>query len=405
MFQKFYASIFLFFISTSITAQNISFTDAQFEAKLLEASPLNNIALDENNNSIQIDSNNDGIIQESEALQVIKLNIFNSEITSLDGIEFFLNMTELICSMNNLESLVLPELPNLTFLECRLNQLEVLDLSLTENVMSLFADMNNLHTIVFHPNSQLFYVDLGYNNFVELDVSGLSQLTNLLINNNSLELLNVTGLINLNGLNCRDNNLTELNLSGLSGLAGVFCQNNLLTSLELNGLNNLVGLECQYNQLVQMDVSDSPLLEYAFFENNNLVELNLKNGANESASFSGNPNLSYICCDEAEIESIELLLIDWEIPNCTVDSNCTLNTSDFVFNNRFIISPNPVENAFSIYSDQTVLSVSLYDLNGRLIETYPSKQSNSYELNVESGIYIVKVETTDAIEMQKFLKK
>ncbi|RAR46953.1 T9SS type A sorting domain-containing protein [Flavobacterium lacus] len=405
MIQKKYAILFLSFISITTTAQDISFTDTQFEAKLLEASPLNTIALDENNNSIQIDSNNDGIIQVNEALQVIKLNVFNSDISSLDGIEFFTNMIDLICAMNNLESVVLPELPNLNHLQCQLNQLEVLDLSLTENLLSLDAEMNNLHTITFHPNSQLYSINLRYNNFVAFDSSGLSQLAILIVNHNSLEQLNVSESINLINLLCEHNNLTSLNLAGCPNLAGIICNNNQLTNLEINELPNLLALECQNNQLVQVDVSDSPLLEYVYLENNNLVELNLKNGANESASFSGNPNLSYICCDEAEIESIELLLIDWEIPNCTVDSNCTLNTSDFVLNNRFVISPNPVENAFSIYTDKTVLSVSLYDLNGRLIETYPSKQSNSYELNVDSGIYLVKVITTDSIVTQKILKE
>ncbi len=271
--------------------------------------------------------------------------------------------------------------------------------------MLLEAEMNNLHAITFHPNSQLYSINLRYNNFVAFDSSGLSQLAVLFINQNSLEQLNVSESSNLISLQCQYNNLTALNLSGLPNLAGIMCNNNQLTNLELNELQNLIALECQNNQLVQVDVSDSPLLEYFNFDNNNLVELNLKNGANESASFSGNPNLSYICCDEAEIESIELLIIDWEIPNCTVDSNCTLDTSDFVLNNSFVISPNPVENAFSIYTDKTVLSVSLYDLNGRLIETYPSEQNNFYELNVESGIYLVKVTTTDAIVTQKILKE
>lgn len=405
MTRNFYSFIFLFFISTSFTAQNISFTDPQFEAKLLEASPLNDIALDENNNPITIDINNDGIIQVSEALQVIKLDVHNSEISSLDGIEFFTNMIDLICAYNNLESLVLPELPNLNHLQCHLNQMEVLDVSLTENLQSLNAEMNNLHTITFHPNSQLYLINLRFNNLVAFDSSGLSQLGILIINHNSLEQIDVSESTNLINLICQYNNITTLNLSGFPNLTAIICNNNQLTNLEINELPNLIALECQNNQLVHMDVSDSPLLEYFNFDNNNLVELNLKNGANESASFSGNPNLSYICCDEAEIESIELLIIDWEIPNCTVDSNCTLNTSDFVLKDRFIISPNPVENAFSIYTDKSVLSVSLYDLNGRLIETYPSKQSNSYEMNIESGIYLVKVITTDSIVTQKIWKE
>jgi hypothetical protein len=405
MIQKKYAILFLSFISITTTAQDISFTDPQFEAKLFEASPLNDIALDENNNPITIDSNNDGIIQVSEALQVIKLNVFNSEISSLDGIEHFTNMIDLICAMNNLESLVLPELPNLNHLQCQLNQLEVLDASLTENLMSLNAEMNNLHTITFHPNSQLYTINLRFNNLVAFDSSGLSQLAILIINDNSLEQLNISQSPNLINLICQYNNITNLNLVGFPNLAGIICNNNQLTNLEINELPNLLALECQNNQLVQVDVSDSPLLEYAFFENNNLVELNLKNGGNEAASFSGNPDLSYICCDEAEIEAIELLIIDWEIPNCTVDSNCTLNTSDFVLNNSFIISPNPVENVFFINTGQTVLSVSLYDLNGRLIESYAYNQNNFYPINLSSGIYLVKITTNDSYLMQKILKK
>lgn len=113
----------IFIVCTQIvSAQIVQIPDLVFKNKLLEANSTNTIAKNLDNNFFQIDSNNDGEIQESEAAEVLYLNLdFVSDpgtLSSLDGIESF----------TNLETLITYELAIEDF-NYALNSLLVLDLS------------------------------------------------------------------------------------------------------------------------------------------------------------------------------------------------------------------------------------------------------------------------------------
>ncbi len=58
--------LLLLLASFSVEAQIVNIPDANFKAKLLEASPSNTIAQNASNQNIKIDVNDDGEIQESE---------------------------------------------------------------------------------------------------------------------------------------------------------------------------------------------------------------------------------------------------------------------------------------------------------------------------------------------------
>ena len=79
--HKFIQTICLFVLLTfalNTQAQIINIPDANFKAKLLEASTINLIAFDSSNNPIKIDTNNDGDIQIVEANKVHQLAVDNS---------------------------------------------------------------------------------------------------------------------------------------------------------------------------------------------------------------------------------------------------------------------------------------------------------------------------------------
>ena len=96
-FLKTICLLALLVFAVNTQAQIINFPDANFKAKLLQASTANNIALNINGIKIKIDTNNDGEIQQSEALVVYTLNVPSSNISSLSGIEFFKNIRYLSC--------------------------------------------------------------------------------------------------------------------------------------------------------------------------------------------------------------------------------------------------------------------------------------------------------------------
>jgi len=114
--KKICCLLFLFCMAGILRAQAIFIPDVNFKNKLLEASPSNQIAQDENGNPMAIDTNQDGEIQESEALAVYQLYVGGAGIEDLTGIEFFTNLTNMGCANNNLTEIDFSSNPNLEFI-------------------------------------------------------------------------------------------------------------------------------------------------------------------------------------------------------------------------------------------------------------------------------------------------
>jgi uncharacterized repeat protein (TIGR01451 family) len=125
-------------------AQIVNIPDANFKKKLLEANSTNSIAKNLQGNYFKIDANGDGEIQLSEAQNVSYLGVYSSSISSLVGIEAFINITNLYCSNNQLTSLDLSKLTNLTLLDCSNNKLTTLDISAAKKLQFLYCANNQL---------------------------------------------------------------------------------------------------------------------------------------------------------------------------------------------------------------------------------------------------------------------
>lgn len=183
----------LFFVfSIASYSQIITFSDPVFKAKLVSSTTSNNIAGNINGNSIKIDSNNDGQIQVAEALNVVYLNINSSNISSINGIEFFTNIKYLYCINNSLTNLPISNLTQLRLLNCRSNQLTSL------------AAIQNL--------TQLTQIDFSYNQITSVALQNLALLNYVIADNNLLTELDICGT-SVYRLFCLSNpNLTTLNL-------------------------------------------------------------------------------------------------------------------------------------------------------------------------------------------------
>lgn len=130
--RKFYFLVFGILFLNVVNAQVIEFTDLNFKTKVLSSSAANAIARDITGSFMQIDVNNDGEIQESEALLVRELLVNNAEINDMTGIQYFKNLWLLSCANNQIQSLDLSGIPNLNHLMCQNNNLTTLDLSGTK---------------------------------------------------------------------------------------------------------------------------------------------------------------------------------------------------------------------------------------------------------------------------------
>lgn len=342
----------LFLIGGMASAQVVSIPDANFKSRLisLSATPTasDSYAKDSDGQFITVDANNDGQIDQAEALQVYELKVNYSSIASLVGIEYFTNLTMLECSGNQLTSLDVTALSNIQVLNCRVNHLTTLNVSGLSNLNSIRFEFNPLTS--FAPvglssltylhgrmcdlvslNLSLFpalsFLEVNDNNLTSLDVSVIPNLKMLYCHNNQISDLNISG-VSLTNLDCSNNplpgidvsgltaltylgvnntNATNLNLSGCTALSVLRCSNNPLPSINTEDLTGLLEIHCNNTLITELDLTHSPGLEWFVAGGNPLLRsINIHNGSLIEHPFEcyleNNPELLMICLDEGEEE-------------------------------------------------------------------------------------------------------
>ena len=155
----------------------------------------------------------DDKLSKAERDAVTKINIDNKNCTDLTGIAYFANLTTLSCQHNGLKELNLEDNENLTELIC------------------------------------------SYNQLTTLDVSKNAKLRILKCYNNGMEKLNLGDITHLTLLNCDDNNLTELDVSKNPYLEKLECRENKLRRVVIGNKYRLTGLYLRGNQLTSLDLS------------------------------------------------------------------------------------------------------------------------------------------------------
>ena len=149
-------------------SMKVAFADANFKAYCVE----------------NFDTDGDGEISYTEAKEVTDINVNTENITSLEGIEHFDNLTALICSgssgtFGQLTELDLSHNLALASLNCRNNQLTSLDLSNIASLNYLNCGDNQLSSLDVSHNTALTSLRCAYNQLTSLDVSQNSVLIDL----------------------------------------------------------------------------------------------------------------------------------------------------------------------------------------------------------------------------------
>jgi len=390
-------------------AQIVNIPNANFKAKLIAANASNTTAKDLSGNYFKIDTNNDGEIQLTEALQVSSIDVFNSNITSIQGITSF---------------------SNLQFLNCAWNSILSIDLNGLTNLQTLWAWKCYTTTFNFSGCNNLNYIDCSQNMMTSLNASNLTNLATLkCIERYTTTPLNVnlTGCINLNYLEIRSAYLSNIDLTGLNNLQTLICAGNQLTSLNVSNLNNLTILDCRVNQISYLDVTNLVNLQELIFYNNNLTSINvnnltqltnfwgnnnqltfldltncinlqslscnnnqlttllMKNGINENYNYiNNNPNLNYICCDDFEISEIQTIAN----PTCQVNSYCSFTPGG---NYYTILGNSKVDynlNGCDVL-DYNYPNLKFRITNGSINTFSIPNQSGNYNFPVQSGNYTI----------------
>lgn len=316
-----------------MNAQIVNIPDANFKAALLLPSS-------------GIDTNNDGEIQVSEAEAAIQIKAWDRNISSMEGLEYFINITDLSCHDNQIEFLDVSQNTKLEFLICYNNQITTLNLGQ-------------------HPN-----------------------LTNIV---------------------AFANPLTSIDLSGIPVLDDIIIHETLLTEIDVTHNPILRFLTCDNMKLTTLDVSQNPQLLYLYAHNNELVSVNIKNGSNiniDNLVLYNNPDLECIQVDDvnyANSQICDLPYSGWcKDATASYSEDCQLGTEDFT-KTDFQLFPNPAGNLLNIQSKENIENVKIYSPNGLLVKEVSSNTIDVSQLS--AGMYFAQITFNGKSFTRKFIKE
>ncbi len=306
---------------------------------------------------IDADSNNDGEIQESEASAVVGLVVENRNISSLEGLQKFINLQYLDCASNQITYLSALNNIHLRTLLCMDNQLEFLKVKNYNNAIleRMWAfdnpnlecimvddvdDANNricnqgnnigwckdsitqyqnvctLTPIINFPDQKFLNallteispaVDLNgdgqgdvsadFNGDGVIEQSEAEMVIGLELHfKNIISLEGIEYFTSLRALWCDYNyDMTSLDVSQNTELVSLGFARNSITNIDLTHNTNLVTLHCPNNQLTSLDISQNPYLVTLNCEDNQLTSL-----------ITQNPNLKEIYCENNQLTSLDV---------------------------------------------------------------------------------------------------
>jgi uncharacterized repeat protein (TIGR01451 family) len=271
------------FFSIAIQSQVIDIPDANFKTALLD---------------IGVDTNNDGEIEVSEAITITELDFNYKDITSLEGISFFKNLTKLIIGYNDIENLDLTELVNLEYLDTDSNhELKELKLPESSNLKTLDCSYNNLPHLDLTNLTNLEILDCSANELLELDLTNNSKIINLNCNFNNLKKLEISNLVDIEKLDIGNDNFdTIIEIPNVIGLTRLNYSGANLTDFDVDIMPNLNVLILSSNKLTEIDVTQNPKLVFLYVNNNQISTLDLSNSK----------QISNLNCNSNKITEINL---------------------------------------------------------------------------------------------------
>ena len=233
-----------------------------------------------------------------------------NNITTLEGIEHFKNLTKLNCeSMHSLVTCDVTQNTNLEEVHLENSSIQALDFSKCTSIRHLYLNGNSqLSSLTLTNCTQLYSLQIEDAALNSLDIPNkagigallyggtnltfdLSEFTNLTnLSCNSKELDNLTSIdvvkTQLTRLTCSNNNLTgDLDVSGFTNLQDFDCSNNQITSLTLP--QTLTNLECQNNQI--MSLLNLPQgIKSLNCQNNNISSLDISTYSGLTDWYCGN---------------------------------------------------------------------------------------------------------------------
>ena len=297
----------------------------------------------------KIDKDGDGYLSETEIAETTSITCADRSISSLKGIEYFVNVQLIDCSGYNLTQLDVSKNTALEDLLCSENNLTQLDVSKNTALEHLDCSENNLTQLDVSKNIYLLGLDCSENNLTQLDVSKNTVLEKLSCQQNNLTQLDVSK--NVWYLNCYNNNLTQLDVSKNVKLWDLYCSENNLTQLDISKSVELRDLSCAKNNLTQLDVSKNTELQDLDCSGNNLTQLDVSENAKLCELKCYNNNISQL--DVSNKSNLRILSCDRNVQVTGYNGTITYPDSS-TSENRLDEESLPIADDFSDFEKKEV---------------------------------------------------
>ncbi|MFD2727186.1 T9SS type A sorting domain-containing protein [Hyunsoonleella rubra] len=334
----------------------------------------------------------DNLVLTANISGLLTLDVSNSNIDSLEGIQDFVALQTLNCSGNNIEMVDISNLSAFSNFNVSNNDLIQIDLGSNTNLAVLNISNNALNALDVSNNLALVNLDCSNNSIQSLDVSSLPVLTDFNCESNVLRALDMRNgqnpaLSNFSAVNNTDLSCIETDTGAVPGgvtwavdaiasyaincgtyvpddnfeqalvnlgwdtlpldnyvpTANINAQTNLdISSLnisDLTGIEDFVALQtlnCSGNEIVTLNLVANTNLTSINCNNNPLEFVDIRNGNNINTTLFNatiNPNLFCINVDPAVIGNIPA---GWTIdPIATYNADCENNRYTPIPDNNF----------------------------------------------------------------------
>ena len=138
------------------------------------------------------DKDSSGDLSKEEIANAKYIGVAGSNITSLKGIEYLTEITELSCGINSISEIDLSRNKKLEKLFCSANQIAFLDLSKNTLLTEINCSNNNMTDIRLPSGSALTKLNISFNQLTSVDLSGCTGLTSLTAYNNAFPFIDVS---------------------------------------------------------------------------------------------------------------------------------------------------------------------------------------------------------------------
>jgi uncharacterized repeat protein (TIGR01451 family) len=314
----------------------------------------------------------------TQVINTTDLDLSNSNISNISGIEHFVNLTNLTCVNNEINSIsVLP--PFLINIDCRFNQITTIN-NLPNSLSVLDCSNNNLISLPVLPNTltQLF---CGNNLINDLQTLPDSLINLSCFNNPIYDLPTLSD--NLTFLDCGEIQISTLpNLP--HSLTYLRCDYNQLTNLPILPIL-LTNLNCAYNQITSIPAVPNNMVRFSVNNNNISCINNLPQTINGDIS-----NNLLSCVPNQRNYSLNLPLCIESDP-INNPNNCPgVNITGNVYKD---LNGNCAYNATDLYSQN--IPVNLYDnQNNFLAQSYTNNGVYAFS-TLLPDTFQVKIDTTN----------